>query len=116
MKLWLDDRREPPDLDWTWCPTSAWAIKLLSKYYCEEISFDFDLGDEDKGRFVSDFIEQQVQAGVMTIPLWAVHSDNGPGRAEIERTMEALERRQQVASRRVRRCLVRPSSRPGPSS
>jgi len=97
MKLWLDDKREPPDHTWTWACTGAWAIVLMSHFPCGEISFDHDLGllidgTEDKGATVADWIEEQVKDHGMPCPRWRVHSSNPPGRKYIELAMRSAER------------------------
>lgn len=48
MKLWIDDLREPPE-GWDWAKTSREAIALLGDCEYETISFDHDLGGEDTG-------------------------------------------------------------------
>ena len=97
MKLWLDDLREPPDHTWTWACTSAWAIVLMTHFPCEEVSFDHDLGmridgTEDKGTFLAEWIEAQVEEHAMPVPRWAVHSSNPAGRKNLELIMRRCER------------------------
>ena len=51
-KLWIDDLRPVPDLDWIPARTSEEAIQLLEIIDFEEISFDHDLGGDDTTRRV----------------------------------------------------------------
>ena len=50
MKVWLDDRREPPP-GWVWVKTPAETIALLEAGGVDELSLDHDLGLwDDDGR------------------------------------------------------------------
>lgn len=49
MKLWVDDLRPAPN-GWYWAETSADALEWLSRFDCDEISFDHDLGGDDTTR------------------------------------------------------------------
>lgn len=56
MKVWVDDERTPPDESWVWAKDSATAISYLYMEgtpavsgLFEEISLDHDLGEDDNG-------------------------------------------------------------------
>lgn len=107
MKLWLDDLREPPDHTWTWATTSAWAIRLLTHFPCIEISFDYDLGGDDSGQIVADWIEQRIADGLMDLPQWSIHSANPVGRKYLALTLESCERL--IRAQRTDGCRPPPS-------
>jgi hypothetical protein len=48
MRVWLDDRRPPPDGEWAWVKTPEEAIELLATGEVSEISLDHDLGLLDR--------------------------------------------------------------------
>lgn len=81
MKLWVDDERPAPDDSWTVAKTSNEAIKTLtygSAYFTnwEEISLDHDLGGEDTGMKVVDWMtDYGFWPKVVT-----VHTANPPAR------------------------------------
>jgi len=43
MKLWIDDKRLPPDCTWIWIKNAYDAIRWLRLYEVKEISLDHDL-------------------------------------------------------------------------
>lgn len=63
MKIFVDDLREPPSLDWIICRNSDSAMLLIevienSGFSIDEISLDHDLGEEDNTRcIVNHFCE-----------------------------------------------------------
>jgi Cyclic-phosphate processing Receiver domain len=99
MKVWLDDRRTPPDEDWLWVETSAEAIALLRDNEVEELSLDHDLaifdadGREETGYDVLLWIEEQVNLHRYHPPRLNVHSANPPARKRMEEAIQAIERR-----------------------
>lgn len=52
MKLWVDDLRPPPSLEWVWAQDSAGAIDTLASSVVVEMSLDHDLGGDDTTRRV----------------------------------------------------------------
>jgi hypothetical protein len=101
VKLWLDDRRDPPDASWRWVTTPEEAIALLARNEVELISFDHDLGiDGDRemtGYEVLLYIEEAVATREYEPPQMLVHSANPPGHERLLRGIKAIERR--VAAR-----------------
>jgi hypothetical protein len=97
MKLWLDDRRDPPDPSWRWVTTPEEAIALLAEHKVETISFDHDLGyDGDRemtGYEVLLWIEEAVATRGYEPPEMLVHSANPPGHERLLRGIEAIQRR-----------------------
>ena len=95
MKLWLDDRRQPPP-DWVWVTTPEETIALLETGEVEELSLDHDLGlwnkdgQELTGYDVLLWIEHQVVLHGFQPPALAVHSANSPARARMERAIRAI--------------------------
>lgn len=94
MKIWVDDIRTPPSLDWYWCKTSDEAIKVLmnEKWFDEHVkphpiklmSLDHDLGGDDTTRPVvlwmceNEFWPEEVR----------VHSANPVGAEWLEGMIE----------------------------
>jgi len=66
VKIWLDDRRPPPEPSWTWCHTVSEARALLERRSSPvtEISLDHDLGPG--------------QPDAMTLVVWMVDHDLVP--------------------------------------
>jgi hypothetical protein len=95
IALFLDDRRSPPaDGDWIIARSSAEAIRLLATGEVTYISFDHDLGGEDHGMLVVDWLEARANADPsFPLPAWRVHSANPVGAARIRAAMAAIERR-----------------------
>jgi Cyclic-phosphate processing Receiver domain len=99
VKVWLDDRRSPPDASWTWVKTPAEAINLLKCGRVIEASFDHDLalfdevGRETTGMAVLEWIEREVVLNGFDPPKLAAHSSNPPARARMEQAIEAIRRR-----------------------
>lgn len=92
MKLWVDDERDAPDSSWTVARTSDAAIAFLheigmdatvyryssegEKEVIEEISLDHDLGDDDTGFKVLDWMISYAEwPKTLTI-----HTSNPPAR------------------------------------
>lgn len=87
MKLWVDDERSAPDASWYDAADSSHAIRLLDiwsrfqeeiypRTELEEVSLDHDLGGDDTGFKVLDWmIEHGVWPKVLTI-----HTSNPPAR------------------------------------
>lgn len=81
MKLWVDDERPTPDTSWVRMVSSAGGIAEL--YHArahgipvQEVSLDHDLGGEDTGFKVLDWmIEKSFWPNVLTI-----HTSNPPAR------------------------------------
>ena len=95
IALFLDDRRDPPaGGGWTVVRSSAEAIRLLATGDVTYISFDHDLGDEDTGMLVVDWLDERASTDPsFPVPAWRVHSANPVGAARIRAAMESIERR-----------------------
>jgi hypothetical protein len=81
MKVWLDDRRTPPDPAWVWVHTPEEAIELLRSGEVEALSVDHDLGlvDEERERTGYDvllWLEREVAEGRMQPPA-ELHAHSG---------------------------------------
>ena len=98
MKVWLDDRREPPP-GWVWVKTPAETITLLEACEVEELSLDHDLGlfgedgREETGYDVLLWIEEQVVLHGFRPPTLAVHSANSAALERMERAIESINAR-----------------------
>src|ERR1035437_3768958 len=98
MKVWLDDRREPP-LDFVWVKTPAETITLLEAGEVEELSLDHDLGLwDDDGRELTGYdvllwIEEQVVLHGYRPPRLSVHSANSAARSRMQQAISSIERR-----------------------
>lgn len=81
MRFWIDDERDAPDDSWSVSRTSREAIKRIgiAAHYSarlEEVSLDHDLGGDDTGFIVLDWIvEHKVWPEELTI-----HTSNRPAR------------------------------------
>ena len=98
IKIWLDDRRDPPDASWTWVRTPSEAIQLLETGGVHEISFDHDLGYDDEGQEMTGYsvalwIEEAVALHGFKPPEMFVHSANPPGHERLLRAIESIQRR-----------------------
>jgi Cyclic-phosphate processing Receiver domain len=97
MKLWLDDRRPPPDAEWEWVKTPKEAIAHLEAGDVAVISFDHDLGFEGDhemtGYEVLLWIEEAVAIRGYRPPEMLVHSANPPGHERLLRGIAAISRR-----------------------
>lgn len=97
MKVWLDDRREPPP-GWMWVTTPAEAIELVQAGEVEELSLDHDLalwdneGREQTGYDVLAWIEGQVALHGLKPPALTVHSANPAAHERMQRAIEAIQR------------------------
>ncbi len=97
VKLWLDDRRTPPDATWRWVTTPDAAIELLESNEVGLISFDHDLGFDGErelnGYMVLVWIEEAVALRGYDPPEMLVHSANPPGHERLLRGIDAVVRR-----------------------
>lgn len=92
MKLWVDDERPAPDDSWQHEYTSAAAKDLLRLWrergnpnQLEEVSLDHDLGGDDTGMKVLDWmIQANFWPKVLTI-----HTANPPARQQMLRAASA---------------------------
>lgn len=86
MKLWVDDERPAPDETWVVATFSDEALGLLrlnlaAKGTLEEVSLDYDLGGDDTGMKVLNWmIESNRWPKSLTI-----HTANPPGRQNMLR-------------------------------
>lgn len=94
-KLFLDDERDPVDLDYGWviCKSSTDAIMhcLIWDGFPSEIAFDHDLGGDDTSmRFIRWMIDIHYDGDMhMTTPIaYTVHSQNPIGAANIRSLMD----------------------------
>jgi len=94
MKLWIDDLRPIPETFDIWAKNYDQAIMALKSSPITHISFDHDLGDDEKGtgNDVAKWIEEQAYLGNYPKIKWRVHSDNPAGVKNIIATMESADR------------------------
>ena len=91
-RLWLDDRRPmPPDFD-IWAKTVDEAKAILSKGDVNFISFDNDLGEDQEGRHLAAWIEENAFHGKIGKMDWQVHSANPIGAQDISKAMSNADR------------------------
>lgn len=95
MKLWLDDLRDPDELNiqeafgaepgMVWVKTAREAIAALKSGNVSYISFDHDLGAASfsSGYDIAKWIEQSAWYGSLTRLAWTIHTQNPVGRARI---------------------------------
>jgi hypothetical protein len=84
MRLFLDDRRTPPEPDWVLVRSSADAIAWCTAHGVPaHISFDHDLGGEDTAmRFAHWLVQRDLDAPGTGFPdgfTYAIHSANPVG-------------------------------------
>ncbi|MCK9596227.1 hypothetical protein M0R19_03530 [Candidatus Pacearchaeota archaeon] len=92
MKIFLDDIRNPPDSSWTIARSVKEAIDLMDNNNISEISFDHDLGMNEKtGYDLAKEIEYRAFYGKILRFKWNVHSMNPVGKKAIEKAMESAE-------------------------
>jgi hypothetical protein len=93
VKLFIDDVRECP-AGWTLARTHDAALEALASRTVSHVSFDHDLGEERDGHDIATWLEETIYYDEsFPVPVMSVHSDNGPGIAELRRCIEAIERR-----------------------
>lgn len=98
MKVYLDDRRMPPDDSWILVMTVENAIALLKTGEVTEISLDHDLGDlthvpEQTGYDVLTWIERAVYDGtMMKLPFINIHTANPVAEKRMWQAVEAIEK------------------------
>src|SRR5689334_18820722 len=99
MRVWLDDRRTPPEPDWVWVRTPSEVIELLRSGEVEELSLDHDLslieGDrEETGYDVLLWLEQQFGNGIAEFPLpkLKAHTSNPVAMRRMNLAIMSIER------------------------
>jgi len=71
IKLWVDDARQEPDLDWSRARSAVQAQAFLSAYVIDEISLDHDLGPRGTGLdLVKWMIDRKLVPDRVTIHSW----------------------------------------------
>ena len=82
MRLWLDDKRKPPNDSWYWVtnPASFKAVFNLPENILD-ISMDHDLGVETTGY---DLLKWMANEGFRPSGRITIHSMNPVGRANME--------------------------------
>lgn len=95
-KLYLDDVRPTPEGYDLRAFTAKDAINLIQLYPVSHISFDHDLGDDEKhgtGYTVASWIERQAAENPdFQVPSFHIHSANPVGARAIQRAMESAQR------------------------
>lgn len=94
IKIWLDDVRQPPN-GFQWFRDSRTLIRWLEKNLRNAglfISFDHDLGGDDTGCRVANFLERRAFEGVPFSINWTIHSANPVGRERLVSTLMSMER------------------------
>jgi hypothetical protein len=101
MNVWLDDMRPMPEGYGRHVVTAAEAIAVLQTGEVKRMSFDHDLGFEHyagdyskggTGYDVACWVELAAKEGRVPPFIWAVHSANPVGRANIIRALQGAER------------------------
>jgi hypothetical protein len=98
-KVWLDDRRGPPNGDWVWVTTPAETIVILELDEVEKLNLGYDLGvvmpdgDEQTGYDVLRRMEKQVAIAGLMPPKLAVHSANPQAHERMQRAIDSINRR-----------------------
>jgi hypothetical protein len=83
MKIWLDDIRLPPSIEWTHFFTAKDVINALRTVPVDEISLDHDLGLPESiygtGYDVAVWIEEAAFNRFIPRLTWHIHSQNCVG-------------------------------------
>lgn len=110
MRIFLDDRRSPPDETWVLVRTPDEVIRLLETGEVTELSLDHDLAVFDgereiDGYSVLTFIERAVALDEITFPIpkLSVHSGNPPAHERMQNAIDAIYR---LAERKAVRVLT----------
>lgn len=95
MKLWIDDIRPAPNTGWVIARTGREAKALIRQFDFTHISFDHDLGDDQpSGYDLVCLLEELVYLHGKRVPeRLTCHSDNPPGKANIERAIKQIEKK-----------------------
>lgn len=106
MRLWIDDVRAPPSDEWTWAKNSKIAMAQIGSHFIGSknagqipaftISFDHDLGGDDTTMVVARHFEELAFKGIDFQLEWAIHSANPVGRKNLEYTLLAVEKWQEM--------------------
>jgi hypothetical protein len=96
MKVYLDDRRRPPN-GWILVRWPAEAIALLQTGNVTDLSLDHDLGGDDMfetrtGYDVLVWIEKAVALHRFVPPRITIHSSNPAGRARMNLAVQSIMR------------------------
>src|SRR6476620_10392792 len=98
MRVWLDDRRVPPDPSWVWVKTPEEVIELLKTGEVVEVSLDHDLGilegeREQTGYDVLLWLEEKVATEGFSPPTTiSVHSANAAAAPRMEQAIRTIRR------------------------
>jgi hypothetical protein len=90
-KLWLDDKREPPDKEWIWAASpEAFATEVFTTPWHEfdVVSLDYDLGVCADGYECAKLLIQYCKVMNLELPVMECHSQNPAGKERIERLIE----------------------------
>lgn len=99
MKLFVDDKRDPPTEAWLIARDYMTAIMALETGLITIISLDHDLGDAKTGYDVICWIEKQVRTNDFIPPkIMTCHSANPVGKTRIEQAIKAINKEKQNGS------------------
>jgi hypothetical protein len=91
MKLYLDDERETPE-GWTRVYTAYGAILALQTGEITEVSLDHDLGTEEDGYDVAQWIEISAWDETLKRLKWNVHSANPAGASRMRAALMSADK------------------------
>lgn len=93
-KLWIDDIRPMPENFDFWAKTKDEAVDILKTGNITYVSFDHDLGDDEKGTGydVAMWVEREAYLGHLKPFSYTIHSGNPVGAKNIEVAMTNAER------------------------
>lgn len=93
IKVYLDDVREAPD-GWVLAKTVNDVFHYLENNNVEEISLDFDLGENTlTGNCVLNYLERLIRKGELkNIPIIHIHSMNPVGRKIIQDKLKEIKK------------------------
>ncbi len=113
-RIWLDDKRLPPDDTWTWVKTPQDCINYLMG--CEhssccyvlvdELSLDFNMSDVRKhgnGLLVLEWIEAQIPNGYSVPPIITIHSTSRDGKPALEKALAKIRQLEKARNESISR-------------
>lgn len=94
INVYLDDKRDCPD-GYVLARTMEEAVLLFEQHNVHILSLDHDLGEDEEKNLLKtgyDFVKYFCENGLESDQIF-IHTDNGPGRANMYETLLGAQRR-----------------------
>lgn len=116
-KLWLDDKRQPPDDTWIWAKTAQDAIHTLDSQPIELASLDHDLGMTDRDKFQQYtrgmISEEEAEDNAMTVVTHLLSTKRFPAKIIIHSANEEASEQMRVLLAPHTNVQVKPADEAG---